>query len=198
MRAIAESQAALNRLKETNEACDRWQKVLEKVTPRHPEMVTLLLLRAKIDRRQGDFVSESLHLLEAIQRESVLPQPSQSKIGDMKCLLAAAYRLQDKNRLAMNAIEEAMAFFKGKLKPTDPQRLSARLERGRIALAWGKIDTARSDFEAVLKSWRKIAGDNHRVLLGPLRGLLALAKQSKTKSKISELEKWVKRIETQK
>lgn len=194
LRAIAECHIALGAFEAAEKACDRWQMVLERVTKKHPEIVYVLQLRAQIDRLQGKFAEESAHLTASSARMAALPKPDYTAIGEFHRLLSVSYRRQKKVELAKESIDICIKHFKKKLRPTDPQRLMGRLERGRVALDLGAHEAAQKDFDAVLRSWRSMAGDNHRVLLGPLEALLLLANKVGEKERAVELSTWIAKI----
>jgi hypothetical protein len=124
-----------------------------------------------------------------------LPKPDYTALVEFNRLLAVSYRQQAKYDLAKIAIDECMAFFKKKLRATDPQRLMGQLERGHVSFAIGAMDAAKKDYDAVLRSWRKLAGDEHRILIAPLEALLTLAQKTKDETRAQELSLWIKKIE---
>ncbi len=194
LKTIASCYVSLKQFDQAEKACARWQWVLEQVSRSHPEIINICRLRAKSSLMQGDFAEETKHLREASKRMRALQQPEWVTLGEIERLLAVSLRKQGLLPDAREAIHVAMDLFKEKLRPTDPQRLEGRLERGRIYQAMGQLSKAEKDFEAVLKAWLKIAGDAHPVLLPPLTALMSLKESQKQSDKVKELSAWIARI----
>ncbi len=194
LRSIAESLVALQDSAAAMAACDRWQEVLEKVTPKHPEMVRLLTLRARVSRQQKKYPQEVTFLQEAVQRLKALPRPDQVQLGSLLQELARAQKDCGRLKDAESSIGHACAIFKEKLRSDDPQRIRAREERGLIRLKLGDRAGAKSDLQATLRAWNKLADDRHPALRPALEGLLKLAQASGNKEEIKKIQTQLSRL----
>ncbi|MEE9393835.1 MAG: hypothetical protein V3W41_15145 [Planctomycetota bacterium] len=185
---IAELEIADARPDDAQKTCDRWRKILNSVTDKHPELWRLHEMQAEIARFKGDRKRESEQLREGIKYSTDFYGSTNVRVGRFHRKLSESLRAQNENEAAFEAATKAVAVFEKRLRAQDPQTMDAIIERGHCQLALGKTKAAATSFRKVLRAWEKQAGPKHRILRKPLEGLLKLAKLAGDVDQIKELK----------
>jgi tetratricopeptide (TPR) repeat protein len=175
---------------------ERWLKILRSVTADHPEISRAERRAARIERARGEPAAALKRLdLALLMIHKVRGTASLAAAGAQK-ERAAVLRELGRHDEAASAIADALSILEKKRSSQDIEVLDAVLEGARIDLARGQAGAAEAALRRILRTWEKLAGQEHPVLVEPLRLLArSLAGRAAKSDEAAKLNARADRIE---